>query len=212
MLGEKGTEDYLKCLGANDPIIQRGHDQRMHLMLAGDHMVTGRQLSIQRACRSNERTRARLTPWCCRRRSSPLPASSRSTAMRQHPNAAALYAEWLMSPESQQYIASQLRGPVILHHPFIPDDAEIVTTIVRRRTRWRGSLGTGINIWRRNSPRCAISLRIPRREIACAKCRAPRLRWSSRRRSCGWTLAADRFRVSCETPAAPPCRSRSSAE
>ena len=48
----------------------------------------------------------------------------------QHPNAAALFAEWLMSPEDQQYIASQLRGPVAMQHPFIPDDAKIITTIV----------------------------------------------------------------------------------
>jgi hypothetical protein len=41
MLGEAGTENLLKCMGANDPIIQRGHAQRMELMLAGDHMVQG---------------------------------------------------------------------------------------------------------------------------------------------------------------------------
>ncbi len=41
MLGEQGTERLLKCIGENDPIIQRGHAQRVELMLAGDHMLQG---------------------------------------------------------------------------------------------------------------------------------------------------------------------------
>ena len=41
MLGEAGTEKLLKCIGENDPIIQRGHTQRIELMLAGDHMLQG---------------------------------------------------------------------------------------------------------------------------------------------------------------------------
>src|ERR1019366_3383311 len=41
MLGEAKTEALLKCIGANDPIVQRGHSQRLELMLAGDHMVQG---------------------------------------------------------------------------------------------------------------------------------------------------------------------------
>ena len=40
-LGEQATEELLKCIGDNDPIIQRGHTQRIELMLAGDHMVQG---------------------------------------------------------------------------------------------------------------------------------------------------------------------------
>jgi hypothetical protein len=30
----------LECIGRNDPIVQRGHTQRMELMLAGDHMTS----------------------------------------------------------------------------------------------------------------------------------------------------------------------------
>jgi ABC-type Fe3+ transport system substrate-binding protein len=41
MLGEDGTRALFECIGKNDPIIQRGHTQRMELMLAGDHMVQG---------------------------------------------------------------------------------------------------------------------------------------------------------------------------
>jgi iron(III) transport system substrate-binding protein len=128
MLGEKATEDYFKCLGANDPIIQRGHDQRMHLMLAGDHMVLGDAyldtgLKIKR---SNPGAPFGMVL------SAPILAITGLVAINrnvQHPYAAALFAEWLMSPKSQKFLASDLRGPVALKHPFLPDDATIVTTV-----------------------------------------------------------------------------------
>src|SRR5258707_15505442 len=41
MLGEAETHRLLECIGRNDPIIQRGHSQRIELMLAGDHMLQG---------------------------------------------------------------------------------------------------------------------------------------------------------------------------
>jgi spermidine/putrescine-binding protein len=41
MMGEAKYQDWTKCIGANKPIIQRGHTQRMELMIAGDHMVQG---------------------------------------------------------------------------------------------------------------------------------------------------------------------------
>ena len=41
IMGEEETDKLLECIGANDPIIQRGHTQRIELMLAGDHMVQG---------------------------------------------------------------------------------------------------------------------------------------------------------------------------
>src|SRR5262249_59100081 len=41
MLGEEKTRALIECIGQNDPIIQRGHTQRMELMLAGDHMLQG---------------------------------------------------------------------------------------------------------------------------------------------------------------------------
>ena len=128
MLGEQGTEDYFKCLGANDPIIQRGHDQRMQLMLAGDHMAQGDNYLYNGLLIKRKNPSAPFAMVL----STPILAFAGVVAINrnaQHPNAAALFAEWLMSPESQQYIASELRGPVVLQHPFIPDDAKIVATI-----------------------------------------------------------------------------------
>jgi iron(III) transport system substrate-binding protein len=126
MLGEKGTEDYLKCIGANDPIIQRGHDQRAQLMLAGDHWVASDNylysgLAIKRKNPSAPYGMVLTAPI--------LAFAGLVTINRNAPDpaAAALYADWLMTPESQEYIASELRGPIALKHPFLPDDAKIVT-------------------------------------------------------------------------------------
>jgi ABC-type Fe3+ transport system substrate-binding protein len=46
-----------------------------------------------------------------------------------HPYAAALWADWTLTQESQNYVAQVLRGPVALKHPFIPDTMKIVTYV-----------------------------------------------------------------------------------
>jgi iron(III) transport system substrate-binding protein len=125
MLGEKGTEDYLKCLGANGPIIQRGHDQRTQLMLAGDHMVTSDNYLFTGLVVKRKNPGA---PYGMVLTAPILAYAGLVTINRNtpHPNAAALFAEWLMSTENQQYIAENLRGPITLPHPFIPNDAKII--------------------------------------------------------------------------------------
>jgi iron(III) transport system substrate-binding protein len=125
MLGEKGTEDYLKCIGANDPIVERGHDQRTQLLLAGDHMVASDNylylgLAVQRKNPSAPYGMVLTAPI--------LAFAGLVTINRNAPDpaAAALFADWLMTPESQEYIASELRGPIALKHPFLPDDAKVI--------------------------------------------------------------------------------------
>ena len=125
MLGEKGTEDYLKCIGANDPIIQRGHDQRAQLMLSGDHWVASDNylysgLAIKRKNPSAPYGMVLTAPI--------LAFAGLVTINRNAPDpaASALFADWLMTPESQEYIASELRGPIALKHPFLPDTVKLV--------------------------------------------------------------------------------------
>ena len=43
-----------------------------------------------------------------------------------HPYAAALYADWCLSDESQKYMKSKFRGPVTLKHPYMPDDVTLI--------------------------------------------------------------------------------------
>jgi hypothetical protein len=46
-----------------------------------------------------------------------------------HPYASALYVDWTVSTESQEYLARQLRGPVTIKHPYLPDDVTLVNAV-----------------------------------------------------------------------------------
>ena len=128
MLGEQGAEQLLKCIGANDPIIQRGHAQRMELMLAGDHMVQGDNYLYQGIIIQRKNPSA---PYAIAY-SAPAFGFAGVAAINKnapHPYAAALWADWSLTPESQAYVAHLLRGPVALKHPFFPDSMKIVTYV-----------------------------------------------------------------------------------
>ena len=46
-----------------------------------------------------------------------------------NPYAAALFADWTLSAESQAYLAAWLRGPVALQHPYLPDNVELIDNV-----------------------------------------------------------------------------------
>jgi iron(III) transport system substrate-binding protein len=126
MLGESGTEQLLKCIGANDPIIQRGHTQRIELMIAGDHMVQGDNylyhgVAVQRKNPSAPYAIAYSAPAFG---FAGVAAINKNAA---HPYAAALWTDWALTEESQKYVSSLLRGPIALKHPFLPESMQIVT-------------------------------------------------------------------------------------
>ena len=126
MLGEAGTEKLLACLGANDPIIQRGHAQRMELMLAGDHIVQGDNYFYQGVAIKRKNPSAPLALVY----SAPVLGFAGVVAINrqaQNPYAAALFADWTLSAESQKLVGDVLRGPIARAHPFLPDDVQIVT-------------------------------------------------------------------------------------
>jgi iron(III) transport system substrate-binding protein len=128
MFGEQGTEQLLKCIGENDPIIQRGHAQRVELMLAGDHMLQGDNYLYQGIIIQRKNPSA---PYAIAY-SAPAFGFAGVAAINKntpHPYAAALWAEWSLTPESQGYVARLLRGPVALKHPFFPDSMKIVTYV-----------------------------------------------------------------------------------
>jgi iron(III) transport system substrate-binding protein len=128
MFGEGGAERLLKCIGENDPIIQRGHAQRMELMLAGDHMVQGDNYLYQGVQIQRKNPSA---PYAIVY-SAPAFGFAGVAAINKnasHPYAAALWADWSLTPESQSYVAQVLRGPVALKHPFLPDTMKIVTYV-----------------------------------------------------------------------------------
>jgi len=125
-MGEEDIAKLLKCVGDNNPIIQRGHTQRIELMLAGDHMVQGDNylyhgIFIQRKNPS--------APYAIVY-SAPVMGFAGTAAINRNtarPHAAALWTDWTLTEESQKYVASTLRGPVALKHPYLPDNAKIVT-------------------------------------------------------------------------------------
>jgi iron(III) transport system substrate-binding protein len=128
MLGEEGTRRLLECIGRNDPIVQRGHTQRMELMLAGDHMVQGDNYLYQGVAMQRKNPAAAFAIVY----SAPILATNDVAAINRNapnPYAAALFADWTLSAESQSYLAKELRGPVALKHPFLPDNVRLVDNI-----------------------------------------------------------------------------------
>ncbi len=128
MLGEAATVRLLACIGGNDPIVQRGHTQRMELMLAGDHMVQGDNYLYHGVAMQRKNP---ATPYAIVY-SAPILATNDVAAINRNapnPYAAALFADWTLSAESQTYLAAQLRGPVALQHPYLPDNVELIDNI-----------------------------------------------------------------------------------
>lgn len=126
IMGEEETVKLLKCVGANDPIIQRGHTQRIELMLAGDHMVQGDNYLYHGIVVKRKNPSA---PYAISY-SVPVMGFAGVAAINRNttrPHAAALWTEWTLTEESQKYVATLLRGPIALKHPYLPDDAKIVT-------------------------------------------------------------------------------------
>jgi ABC-type Fe3+ transport system substrate-binding protein len=126
IMGEDETIKLLKCVGANDPIIQRGHTQRIELMLAGDHMVQGDNYLYHGIAVKRKNPSA---PYAISY-SVPVMGFAGVAVINRNtlrPHAAALWTEWTLTEESQKYVATLLRGPIALKHPYLPDDAKIVT-------------------------------------------------------------------------------------
>jgi iron(III) transport system substrate-binding protein len=110
MLGEAETDRLLQCIGANDPIIQRGHTQRIELMLAGDHMVQGDNylyhgIGVQRKNPS--------APYAIVYSAGAMGFAGVAAINKnaRHPHAAALWTDWTLTEESQKFVATLLRGP-----------------------------------------------------------------------------------------------------
>lgn len=125
IMGEERLMKFMECIGKNNPIIQRGHTQRIELMLAGDHMVQGDNylyhgLSIKRKTPSAPYEMVFTAPIIAGMGASAINRNARN------PYAAALYVDWTLSKESQEYIAGRLRGPVTIKHPYLPDDVVLV--------------------------------------------------------------------------------------
>lgn len=126
LMGEEKFKAWLKCMGENQPIIQRGHTQRMNLMLTGDHGIQGDN-SLYTGV--EEKRKDPKTPYGMVL-SAPILSFAGAMVINknaQNPYASALYTDWTLSEESQKYIAGALRGPLVGKHPYLPDNVKLVT-------------------------------------------------------------------------------------
>ncbi len=117
---------WLECVGKNDPIIIRGNTTRLTLMLAGDHAVQG--INSYYGGITRVRKNPRKAPFVPVFEAPIFVFSSVIWVNRnaRHPHAAALYADWIISDESQEFLLKELRGPITKKHPFVPADAQLV--------------------------------------------------------------------------------------
>jgi iron(III) transport system substrate-binding protein len=129
IMGEQKTEALLKCMGENNPIIQRGHTQRLELMLAGDHMVQADNY-LYRGVELKRKNPAVPYEMVLTAPVMGFGGVSGINKNTQHPYTAALYVDWCLSDESQKFMASILRAPITVPHPFLPESVKIVTFTV----------------------------------------------------------------------------------
>jgi len=126
LMGSEKFQAWLKCMGENQPIIQRGHTQRMNLMLSGDHAIQGDNFLYVGA---EEKKKDPKTPYAIVY-SAPILGYAGSMVINKntrHPYASALFSDWTLSDESQKYVADEFRGPLIGKHPYLADNANVVT-------------------------------------------------------------------------------------
>jgi ABC-type Fe3+ transport system substrate-binding protein len=143
MLGEEKAKQLIQCIGANDPLLQEGHVARIQLMQAGDHPVSGDALIYlaERAAKQTPDKNVLKVVY-----SDAVLADAFGVIISKnavHPYAAALYADFELTDVNQNFLYDRMRGPIGVKHPFMPDDAQIVTfgpidqaIVMRLRTYW----------------------------------------------------------------------------
>jgi iron(III) transport system substrate-binding protein len=126
MMGEEKTRAWIECIGKNKPIIQLGMPQRFELMLVGDHAVQGQNFMYYCPLK---KTQLPSAP-CALVLSTPVLGFAGSIVINRntpHPHAAALLADWVLTQESQAFLAAGFRGPLSAKHPYLPEDTKVVT-------------------------------------------------------------------------------------
>lgn len=125
MMGDEHLQTWLKCIGENEPIIQRGHTQRNQLMMAGDHAISPNQyffdgVAMKAADASVPFGYTTAVPVLIYASSNVINKNT------PHPYASALFVDWHLSDEWQNYLAKLPRGPLAKPNPYLPDGTELV--------------------------------------------------------------------------------------
>ena len=119
MMGEAEYTKFAQCVAKNEPVIMKGHTQRMQLMLVGDHGVQGDNfLYTGVMAQKKNPTKANFAiafgaPIMAR---ASVAVINKTTA---RPYSAGLWTEWQLSDESQQFVYEVFRGPLTMQHAYI---------------------------------------------------------------------------------------------
>jgi iron(III) transport system substrate-binding protein len=126
MMGDQKIQEWLQCVGKNEPIIMRGHTVRLNLMMAGDHAVMGENYFYQGTL-LNEKN-PKKAPFKAVYTAPVLGYANIELINRNAPSpyTAALYLDWSIDEDAQNYMASLYRAPVTVKHPFMPDNIPLV--------------------------------------------------------------------------------------
>lgn len=126
MMGEKKMKEWVECIGKNDPIIQRGHTARLKLMLRGDHAIQGGNYFYRGSKMHKKNPKV---PFRAIYSAGVLGYAGAIVINKNapHPYAAALWADYTLTPTSQKVLRKAWRGTVAMKHAYFPDDAKLVT-------------------------------------------------------------------------------------
>jgi iron(III) transport system substrate-binding protein len=138
MLGEEGTKKLLECIGKNSPLIQNGHTARMTLMLAGEHAMQGDGMlfsGVQAHAKAPDKVPFKAVY------EAPVMVNAEGFLINKNapnPNGVALFADFLLSDESQKFVRDEYRGPMTLAHPYFPDNVQVIAVqLMDKPTRER---------------------------------------------------------------------------
>ncbi len=126
MMGEEKAKEWIRCIGKNKPIIQRGHTARLKLMLRGDHWIQGGNYFYRgsKMAKKNPKVPFRAIY------SAPVLGYAGAIVINKnapHPHAAALWADYTLTKASQNVLRKAWRGTVAMKHAYFPEDAKLVT-------------------------------------------------------------------------------------
>ncbi len=126
MLGEDKAKELIKCIGENSPILQQAHTGRFELMTAGDHPLSGDILLNHVYTQQHEQpAKNSIKPIF----TAPVLADAFGVVINKNapdPHAAALFADWELSEDTQGHFVKLYYDPLTGPSPYTPASAEVV--------------------------------------------------------------------------------------
>lgn len=123
--GEEKFKAWMDCVGRNEPVVMKGHTLRMALMFNGDHMIQGDNFLYSGV--AENRRNPKKAPFAIVE-TAPVTVFAGVAVINTNtarPHASALWTDWQLSEECQQFVYEEFRGPLAIKHPFLGDSTEL---------------------------------------------------------------------------------------